>query len=86
MARNERPVERNDPRPAAYQAGMELARTMGNRQVAQPFDGPFFTQGRKTRGQRTKRSIHYINDHEYIVTEEVEYFEEDFFSNNNRNR
>lgn len=81
-----------DPRDAAYQAGMELAQRMNGAEMARPdqggdpFNHPFFAanlqQGQIKKETSHKRSVHYINEDEYILTEETTTTETFSFGNN----
>lgn len=76
-----------DPRRDSYEMGMELAQRGG--QVARPddaFSNPFFTggfeQGQTKRQTTHRRSVHVINENEYILTEETVEMDVFSFGNN----
>lgn len=71
------PHERQqDAYQEAYRTGMAIARRAGQ-EVAlpvngeDPFDHPFFKQGQVQRTQTQRRTVHVINEQEYILTEET---------------
>jgi hypothetical protein len=74
-------VRRWEPNPSAYAAGMELARRLSSGDMT-GFE-PLFDDVKKRSASRTTRSVHYISDTEYVVTEETETYEESHWSNNN---
>jgi carbohydrate-binding DOMON domain-containing protein len=81
-----------DPRSDAYQQGMELMRQfqqgaeMAMPDMGSAFNHPFFAQnlqqGQVNRETKHKRSVHHINDTEYILTEETTTTETFSFGNN----